>query len=135
MGNGSEPSHAGDGICSDATGDGSCSIPGAVGDGICTDAMGDGSRGRSSAGRPVLPHRSPCDCEGRLKPSNAGDGSCSDVAGYELPIRLQCRRRRLLFGPRGSGRRHDDICSDATGDGSCSVSDAADNGICADATG
>ena len=35
-GKSSKPSHAGDGICSDATGDGSCFFPGATGNSICS---------------------------------------------------------------------------------------------------
>ena len=54
------PPHVGDGICSDATGDGSCFFPGATGNSICSDVTGDGS----------------CSV-----PRAVGDGICADATG------------------------------------------------------
>ena len=132
---------------------------------ICADATGNRSRGRYSDGRPVGPHGPPCVRHGdSSKTSCAGNGICSKAAGdgsSSVPTRcrqrhllgrhdqrlllrprrrgqgrlLQRHMRRILFGLWGSGRRQDDICSDAPGDGSSSVLSAVGNSICADATG
>ena len=41
--NGPEPFHTGNGICSNARGNISCSVPGATGNGFCSNTADDGS--------------------------------------------------------------------------------------------
>ena len=82
-----------------------CNVYSAAGNAICSNAKGNG-----------------------LEPSHTGDGICSNATGISLkPLHMSdsiC-----------SNAAAESFCSDAMGDGSCSISSAAGNGMCADATG